>query len=451
MKNELFDYLKDKKILILGFGREGLSTYNFIRSIDRDIKLSISDINDNYSDEIKNDVNTVLYSGDNYLDVCNDYEVIIKGPGVIIKNMLSDEIKKRITCQTDLFLRFCTNKTIGVTGTKGKSTTSSLLYHLINKQYPNSLLMGNIGVPCFDMIGKIDSDTICILELGVHQLEYMRSSSNISVVLNIYEEHLDHYNSFQDYIDAKKNIYLYQDNSDYVLLGDSPYLNDKVNSRCLVNREEDNDCFYIDGDELVIIRDNNRLIISKDDIKTKLVGEHNLSNILFCLTIISILGFNIEKAISDISSFSGLPHRLQYFGTYNDIKFYDDTIATSVPSVISGVEALKEVDTIIIGGMDRGIDYKDLVTFLDNSDISNIILLSETSKRIKVLFDSITSSKNILMARDMEEAVDYSFNFTKKNKICLLSPAAASYGDYKNFEEKGDHFQKLVSSYTDCE
>ena len=451
MKEELFNYLKDKKILILGLGREGLSTYNFIRSMDNDIKLGISDINDNYSEDIRSDVNTVLYSGDNYLNVCNDYEVIIKGPGVVIKNAVSDDVKKRITCQTDLFLRFCSNKTIGITGTKGKSTTSSLLYHLINKQYPNSLLMGNIGIPCFDMIDKIDNNTICILELGVHQLEYTRSSPNISVVSNIYEEHLDHYNSFQDYIDAKKNIYLYQDKNDHVLLGDSEYLNDDVNSKCLVNRKENNDCFYIEGNELVIIRDNNRLSIYKENIKTKLVGEHNLSNILFCLTIISILDFDIERAVSDISSFSGLPHRLEYFGTFNDIKFYDDTIATSVPSVISGVEALEIVNTIIIGGMDRGIDYKDLVSFLDSSDIDNIILLSETSMRIKTLFDSINSSKNILMARDMEQAVEYSFSFTKKNKICLLSPAAASYGDYKNFEEKGDHFQKLVSNYTKCE
>ena len=158
MKDKIYNYLKNKKILILGLGREGKSTYNFIRSIDKTVKLAISDLNEIKDKDVLDDNNVILYSGDDYLNICNDYDIIIKGPGVIIKDYLSDDVKKRITCQTDLFIKFCENKVIGITGTKGKSTTSSLLYHILINTGKDAVLIGNVGVPVFDVIDKIKKD-----------------------------------------------------------------------------------------------------------------------------------------------------------------------------------------------------------------------------------------------------------------------------------------------------
>ena len=444
MKDKIYNYLSDKKVLILGLGREGKSTYNLIRSIDKNKVLGISDMKKITDTDILNDKNVVITEGENYLDVCGDYDVIVKGPGVVIKNYLDEDIKKRIICQTDLFMKYATCKTIGITGTKGKSTTTSLMYHILKEIGNNTIIMGNIGIPVFDTLDDISKDTIAVIELGCHQLEYMRHSPNIGVILDVYEEHLDHYVSMDAYVDSKKNIYKYQKKSDYVLLGKSKYLTyNDVNSILLKNEETDDNCFYLD-DNLNIIFNNDKVEIPCNKIDTMLKGQHNLYNILVCLTIAKILGLDINSCIKTISTFNPLPHRMEFVGTFDEISYYDDSIATSAESVIKAVEALKKVDSIIVGGLDRGLDYTDLVDYLEKSDISNILLLPDTSLRIKELFNN--SKKNVVVVENMEQAVRYAKKKTKKAKICLLSPAAASYNVYKNFEERGDHFKSLVSN-----
>lgn len=437
MKSKIFEFLNNKKILILGFGREGKSTYNLIREKYKDVNIGIADLKEITDEEILKDNNITFYIGEDYLNACYNYDVIIKGPGVIIKDYLPEEIRNKITCQTDLFVRYCPCKMIGITGTKGKSTTSSLMYHILKSIGKKTILMGNIGIPVFDTIDELEDDTICVMELGCHQLEYMKSSPNISVILDIYEEHLDHYIDFNHYIESKKNIYKYQNKEDYILLGDSQYLKD-VNSISKIIRE--NIDFTLDNDNLLIGND----IIPISKIDTKLEGRHNLYNILVCLTIIKILGLNLEESIKAISTFNGLPHRMEYVGKYKNIKFYDDSIATSCESVMFAIEALKIVDTVIIGGMERNIDYKELVSYLDKSSVSNILLLPDTNVRIKGLFNDIDSKKNIVLVNNMEEAVKNAYNLTEKEKICLLSPAAASYNMYKNFEERGNHYKQII-------
>ncbi len=448
MKNKIYEYLKNKgSILILGFGREGKSTYNLIRSVDPSIQLGIADLKEITDEEVKNAPNVKFYIGDNYLDACYQYDVIIKGPGVIIKDYLPVDVRKKITCQTDLFVKFASAKTIGITGTKGKSTTTSLLYHILKNISKKAILMGNIGIPVFDKIDEIEEDSICVMELGCHQLEYMKNSPNISVILNIYEEHLDHYLSMDYYVNSKKNIYRYQNSNDYVLLGNNEYLKDKdIKSNVIYEGNLTNNCFYKENGNLVIDINSKKEIIPITNIKTQLQGEHNLTSILVCLTIISILNLDIEEAIATIPSFKGLPHRMEYIGTFNNISYYDDSIATSIPSVIFAINTLKNVDTVIIGGMDRGLNYTDLVNYLNKSSVTNILLLPDTNIRINKLFENVSTNKNVLIVKDMVEAVKIAKEITNKGMSCLLSPAAASYGFYKNFEERGDHFQKLVKN-----
>ena len=446
MKDKIYNFLKNRgKILILGFGKEGKSTYNFLRSMDSNIEIGIADLKEITDEQVLNDSNIIFHIGDNYLDACNNYNVIIKGPGVIVKDYLSEEVRSRITCQTDLFVQFCNAKTIGITGTKGKSTTTSLMYHILKSLGKNAILMGNIGIPVFDTIDEIQDDCICVMELGCHQLEYMTHSPNIGVVLNVYEEHLDHYISMQHYVDSKKNIYRFQNETDYALLGNSPFLkDDNIKSSIIREGNFDDNCYYKDNGNLVIKINSKLTSIPISKIKTSLKGDHNLSNILVCLTIVSLLSLDLEKSIESIESFKGLPHRMEYVGTYHDVLYYDDSIATSIPSVLFAVEALKTVDTIIVGGMDRGLDYTELVSYLNNSSVSNILLLPATNNRIYSLFQEKNTSKNVICVKNMEEAVSIAKNVTAKGKICLLSPAAASYGFYKNFEERGNHFQSLV-------
>lgn len=446
MRREIFEELKTKKVLLLGFGKEGKSSYQFIRSMDQTKEIGIADIQPIQDFDFLNDPYLTFYIGEDYLNACYDYDIIIKGPGVIIKDYLNEEIKSKITCQTDLFLKYSKNQMIGITGTKGKSTTSSLLYHMLEKLGKSSILIGNIGTPVFDALDNLKENTICVLELGVHQLEFMKHSPNIAVILNIYEEHLDHYLSMDEYVNAKRNIYLYQTEKDTFFAGNSPYLEflDDIHATVYRNQELNKNCYFLNQNDLIIYRNQERIVIPRAKIETILKGEHNLTNILTCLTVISILGFDLEEGIQSLKSFKGLPHRLEYVGTYQGILFYDDAIATSIPSVISAIDTLEIVDTLILGGMDRGIDYLPLITYLQKSTIRNVLLLPETNQRIEKLFKNFPSSLNVVSVSNMEEAVSRSFEITRVGKICLLSPAAASYNVYKNFEEKGNHFQDLL-------
>ena len=429
MKNKIIDYLDNKKILILGFGREGKSAYKFIKDNLKNYKLGIADIN-----EINIDDDSVkLHIGENYLESTKEYDLVIKSPGIIIKDYITDIEKQKITSLTDLFLRFCDNTIIGVTGTKGKSTTASLIHHILVSCGKKSLLIGNIGIPAFSVLEELEKDTILVYELSCHQLEYITKSPHISILLNLYEEHLDHYVGIEGYIRSKTNIYRYQTENDYLIYGDIwKYIDKKEFSKI--------------KSKLIDIN-NNDLNINYEDIETSLVGDHNKKNIITALLAVRLVGINIEEGLKSVKTFKPLEHRMEFVGEYKKIKFYNDSIATAQEAVINAVKSLKDVDTIIIGGMDRGLDYTLLVEFLSTSSVNNIILLPSTNSRIEKMFNDYKINKNIICVNNMDEAVKMSYKYTKPNKICLLSPAAASYGFYLNFEKRGEHFKDLVKYY----
>lgn len=431
MKNKIIEFLNNKRILILGFGREGKSAYRFIK--ENNVKYISLGISDKNNIDIKDD-NISLYCGEDYLNAIKEYDLVIKSPGIIIKDYISDEEKKKITSLTDMFLRFCDNKIIGVTGTKGKSTTSSLIYHILKTNNYDTLLVGNIGIPCFDAIDEINKNTILVYELSCHQLEFVKASPDIAVLLNVYEEHLDHYISINEYVQCKKNIYKYLTKDNFLIYGDIfKYISKEEIENVKANKIDIND---------------NPYNIDKSMIKTSLIGKHNKKNILIAITATSIVGVKKEDALKSVESFQGLEHRLEFVGKYKDIKFYNDSIATAQEAVINAVNSLKDVDTIIVGGMDRGLDYHILVDFLSTSSVENILLLPDTNIRIKKIFEEYNSDKNIICVKDMDDAVKTAYKCTKKDKTCLLSPAAASYGFYLNFEKRGEHFKNLVKEYS---
>ena len=443
MIKNLIDYLSDKNINILGFGREGQSTYKLIRKYLPNKIITISDLKENFQDNfdfLQNDKNLNLISGEKYLDNLERFDIIIKSPGISFAKIDITQFKDKISSQTELFLQFFDNYTIGITGTKGKSTTSSLIYTILRDQNKDVLLLGNIGKPIFDYINEISNTTILVLEMSAHQLEFMKYSPNISILLNLFEEHLDHYKSYEDYIAAKCNIYKYQHENDYFLYSlDNETLKEHVKNpksktyTISINEKAD---IYLQNDDVIF---NNKKIYDRNQ-KRNLVGDYNLSNIMFTLVVSEILKLDLNKSINSINNFKTLKHRLEFVGNFDGINYYDNSIATVPMATIEAIKALKNVDTLIIGGMDRGIDYTDFIKYLDSSDISNIVCMPKTghdiAKKLK--------NKKTFIVNTLEEAVDISKKVTGKNMSCLLSPAAASYGFFKNFEEKGDLFQKLV-------
>ena len=448
MLKDLIEYFKNKKVLILGFGREGISTYNLLRKYLKTQVLYISDKKENFQDnneQLKKDPYVICTSGDQYLYNLDDYDIIMKSPGISFLGLDISKYKNKIKSQTELLLEFFECKTIGITGTKGKSTTSSLIYQTLKDQNVNCMFLGNIGIPVFDCVENIEKNMYIVLELSSHQLEFMEISPNIAIVTNIFEEHLDHYESYDKYAEAKCNIFKYQKNDDYFLYNyDNEMLNKKV--------KESNAIIYkvsIRGkaDSDIYKKDDNIFFKNKSIYKVNeprnLLGDYNLNNIMFVLGVSEILKLDINQTIKTISEFKTLKHRLELVGSYNGISFYDNSIGTIPMATIEAVKALKNVDTLIIGGMDRGLDYTEFIEFLNKSSIKNVVCMPKTGHDIaKKLRKEITYIVNTL-----EEAVKVSIEKTEKGKICLLSPAAASYGFFKNFEEKGDLYKKIINDY----
>lgn len=445
MIKELIKYFENKKVLILGCGREGISTYKLIRKYLKNQEIYIADEKQDFQGDYEvfdGDESVHFISGEMYLEGLENYDVIMKSPGISFAGIDTSKYVHKIKSQLELLLEFFDVTTIGITGTKGKSTTTTLIYNMLQEQGVRSLLLGNIGVPVFDFIEEIKKDDVVVLEMSSHQLEYMQLSPNIAILLNVFEEHLDHYNSFEGYANAKCNIYKHQKENDYFLYNvDNEMLNKCVKkSKANVYKVSFNgkagSNVYIKDDYVYF---NDKSIYNVNE-KRNLFGDYNLNNIMFVLGVSEILKLDINKTIQTIRNFKTLEHRLEFVGKYDDVLYYDNSIATVPAAVIEAVKALENVDTLIIGGMDRGIDYSEFVDFLNSSSIENIVCMPKTGHDIAKRLNN----GKAYVVNDLAEAVEVSKRVTKKGKSCLLAPAAASYGFFKNFEEKGDLYKKLV-------
>ena len=448
MYNSIIEKLKNKNICILGFGIEGISTYEFIRRHLKDKFITIIDKKDiSNLDILKEDKNIKIIFGDNYLDNLDEYDLIIKTPGVSFNSININSFKDKITSQLELTLEIFKNNIIGITGTKGKSTTSSLIYKILKDSNIDTYLLGNISIPIFDYIEKFTNETILVIEMSALQLEFVKISPHIAILLNLYEDHLDHSGTLEHYHENKMNIIKYQDENDlgiYYLdnentlkqINKNNYLS-KLFSVTLNNIKQEN-TIHLDKKDIVL---NNEVICNKN-IKRNILGDHNLINIMFCLVVSKYLNLNSKKVINSIENFEPLEHRMELVGTYSGITYYNDSIATIPNATINAINTLKDVDTLIFGGMDRGIDYGEFITYLKNSNVNNLICMPTTGYKIGRQLEN--TNKNIYYIELLEEAVKKAKEVTQKGKICLMSPAASSYEYFKNFEEKGKIYKELI-------
>lgn len=446
MLNNIVNELKNKKIAILGFGIEGKSTYRFIKRNLKNAEITIfcNSISDEDKKLIEHEKIARLVTGEDYLKGLEEYEIIFKTPGISFKDIDISKFQDKITSELEMFLKYKTCTVIGVTGTKGKSTTSSLIYETIKGQMNNVHLLGNIGIPIFDEIEELQDDSIVVLELSSHALQYLKESIDIAILLNIYEEHLDHYKNFNEYISAKLNIFRNQKESGIAIFNlDNKNIKYTFKSSdygiTMQDNKKTNNTIRLKNN-IIYYNEEKVFEVNEDEIKLK--GMHNINNIMFVIAVCKAMNLNMTRAMETIKQFQPLEHRLEYVGTVNGVDYYNDSIATIPEATIASIKALKNVDTLIVGGKDRGVNLDSLVEFLDKSSVRNIICLPTTGTYIaeKLLY----SNKMIYEVSNMEDAVKIAKEKTARNKICILSPAAASYGFFKNFMERGNVFKENV-------
>lgn len=427
MIESIFRRLRGKRILIAGFGREGKSTLSFLQKFLPHAIVGIADKNEYAFHDVDKE-RYELFSGDDYLCAASEYDIVIKTPGISLKDVDIDLSK--VSSQTDMFLEAYHDQVIGVTGTKGKSTTSTLIYHLLKESGKDVIIAGNIGIPVFDCIRNINRGTIIVYELSAHQLQYINRSPHVGILLNVFEEHLDHFGTFERYKDAKVNVLRYMDHADVAVLN---------NKLCFELASLDKR--YVDFENYNF----NDYNINWD--KLPLLGNHNKMNVKAALCACYSFGLSVEDLIPHLYTFRPLEHRQEFVGTYHDVRFYNDSISTIPQATIAALTTITNVDFLLLGGFDRGIDYDPLVYYLKDNVLPYLLVTGKAGQTIKDKLMEVGYKGKIYEYTDMESAFDILKRYAQNGDVCLLSPAAASYDRYKNFEERGSVFKDLAKKF----
>jgi UDP-N-acetylmuramoyl-L-alanine---L-glutamate ligase len=420
-----------KNVCMLGYGREGKGVVAALEKYAPTCEITIADKDESIKLEGKKHW---LQVGTGWLNNLEKFDVIIKSPG--IPPLEIREQRLEITNSTQIFLDTIADRgatVIGVTGSKGKSTTSSLITAILKEAGKDTFLLGNIGEAAIAHLDQITKGTHVVLEMSSYQLNDLTTSPHIAVVTSFFPEHLDWHGSVEAYREAKANIARFQKADDLTFF--APH-----NGGTEIAKES--------GGRIIPVEPTDSPVFIEE---THLIGDHNLSNIALASAVAKALHIPQQTIVSAVKNFEGLPHRLQSIGVHNGIEWIDDAISTTPESTIAALDALGDkVTTIILGGQDRGNDFTELAGRISRSSIRTIILFPGSGPRIKEALEKTGVEGDIIDVSSMEEAVSTAKEQSIINKlqapVALLSTASPSYGMFKNFEEKGEQFQRLAKA-----
>ena len=413
------------KIAILGFGKEGMALYKYFKT-----QNCMIDIYDEKIIDIPIDFTGRIFVG---FEMQHKYDKIFKSPGISVHKIKStyQKIEKFDSLINLLFSKLDTKQVIGVTGTKGKSTVSSLIHHILVTNNKKSELLGNIGNINPQLFDHFDKDCFYVFELSSFQTEFLQYSPHIAVFTSFFVDHQDVHANMSEYLNAKLNLVLHQKKEDFCIMSEQfeqVLQNNKINLQTNLKVKSD-----------IEIIDNNF-----NYLQTTLLGNHNQINCQLAMSTCLKLGLTKEEIIKSIKSYQPLAGRLEMIGEHNGIKFYADDLATIPEATWSGIQSLERqnLTTLITGGYDKGLDYELLAKNLVNTKIQNYIYFEPTGNMITKYLDK--KQVNLIKVNNMQEAVEKAFEITKSGQTCLLSCASASFGLFKNAYDRGEQYRFWV-------
>jgi len=432
-----------KKALIIGAKKSGIAVARLLKN--KGFTPFVSEIDD--SNEIKEGTEKLKKLGIEYetgmhtVDKFNESDFIVLSPGVNINHLKGLILKdKPVYSEIEIAFRFLKNKFIAVTGSNGKTTTTALIAHLLNTVGINSKAVGNIGEP---LSNHTEFDGILSVEISSFQLEHIEKfKPHTAVILNMTPDHLDRYQNIDEYFGYKSRIFENMDSGNFLI----------YNYDCSVTKlySEKSNCkkqsFSIKSAITTAFYKNEHIFIGTEKLINKteisIPGIHNIYNsmasILACLSV----NANISKAKEGLKNFKGIPHRLEYLGMSNGVKYYNDSKSTNVDSLKYALMSFNNPVNLIAGGKDKMVDISTLNNLIE-SKVKNLILIGESAERFKKEWQGLTSG--IYIVRSMDEAVKTARRTSEAGEIVLLSPACSSFDMYDNFEERGNHFKELVN------
>jgi UDP-N-acetylmuramoylalanine--D-glutamate ligase len=443
--------INKKKAFVLGLARSGFEAAKLLASQGYDV--IINDAKNEANTEMLRELHSLgikVVLGAHPENLFDDsFEMIVKNPGISNNHKYvkkAQEINVPVINEIELALRYFPKgvTTIGITGTNGKTTTTIVVYEILKKALKSVFLMGNMGYPACSFIPFLKDGDIAVMEVSDHQLcNVINFKTNISVLTNLSEAHLDFHGSYEIYKNMKKRIFnhhtkedlaiLNLDNKDVLELTKDIESNKKYFSTSSANKAS---CSIVDG----YICYNNNKIIALDEVRIK--GNHNYENIAAAIAVVKELGVEDSTIISVLKTFSGVEHRLEYVKTINDIDFYNDSKATNIVSTQKALSSIKKPTVLLLGGLDRGQDFSELKDYLAN--VKLIAAYGEAKSRINDF--AVKCGIACKIVDTLEEATEYAFNSSHAGGIVLLSPACASWDQFEDFEVRGNMFKKYINN-----
>ena len=456
--NEFNDYIRFRKVAVIGMGVSNLPLLDYL--YEKKANVTIFDEKD--LDSISNDIMEKIreygfqfHFGENCLEYLKNFNLIFRSPSCLpTRKELEEEAKRGaiVTTEIELLMKMCPCKIVGVTGSDGKTTTTSLINAILKHAGYNTFLGGNIGTPLFTRLNEMKPSDVVVLELSSFQLMGMEVSPHIAVITNITPNHLNIHKDYQEYIDAKKNIFKYQEQDDILVLN----YDNEITKECakeahgkvvfFSSKTKLDNGYIVDEDVIKKCEDKVRKhILNVEDVILR--GEHNYQNIATAIAATSSM-VDIEKAIEAIKEFKPVEHRIEFVREIDGVKWYNDSASSSPSRTLSGINAFKEDIILIAGGYDKNLDYTPLAKTIVNKTKA-LILIGQTANKI---FDAVKSELelenkelDIYMCNSLEETIQIAKKRAKSGQVVLFSPASASFDMFKNFADRGNKFKKLVN------
>jgi UDP-N-acetylmuramoylalanine--D-glutamate ligase len=424
-------------IAILGFGLEGHAAYNYWH-VDNDITIC----DEKESLKVPEGVTTQL--GRNYLNDLNRFDLVVRSPG-IHPNLLINVASDKITSNVNEFMRICPSRNIiGVTGTKGKGTTSTLITKLLEAAGMRVHLGGNIGVPALSLLlDDIQPDDYVVLELSSFQLIDLQSSPHVAVCLMVVPEHLDWHKDFAEYIAAKQQLFIHQSADDIAI-----YYADNENSTNVASISDGLSLPYFE-DPGAVVKDgqiviDGQTICAADELR--LLGEHNWQNVCAALTTAWLFTQDVGALHAALVSFMGLPYRLEFVRELNGVEYYNDSFGTTPETAIVALQAFAQPKVIILGGSDKGADYRELAQMVASSNVRRVVLIGHQAERIRASLIQVGYSDIVAGGETMTSIVAAATDAAQSGDVVLLSTGCASFDMFASYKDRGMQFSAAVTA-----
>lgn len=428
------------KIAIVGFDTEGRATFDFLR--DKGHNITICD----QKADLALPEGVTGHLGESYLDGLGQFDQIVRTPGLHPSKILAANpgVGSKITSHLNLFLEHCpTKNVIGVTGTKGKGTTSTLITNILQADGKQVFLGGNIGVPPLTFLAELTDQSYVVLELSSFQLIDLRQSPHIAACLMVVPEHLDWHEDFEEYLAAKQQLFIHQNSDDVAI-----YYANNENSLSIADASEGSLIPYFEKPGAVV--ENGQIVIDSQPVcgtsDLKLLGEHNWQNVCAAVTTVWQVTQNIDAMREVLTTFGGLPFRLEFIREVEGVTYYNDSFGTTPETAIVAMQAFSQPKVVILGGSDKGANYDQLAQTVAGANVRHAVLIGAEAGKIKASLDKVGFTNYTTGLTTMPQMVAELHAKAQPGDVALLSTGCASFGLFKNYKDRGNQFTEAVKA-----